>query len=146
MEGHGASAGARRMKVSTTTSLRDAPAALTSQFVPLIQYADLHDTGSQDNYISPYAALDVILSHARHLIFEFDGPVCSLSAALPADTADRLRAILLTETSSLPPAITATGDPAEIVSYAAGVSQDAAVRVDDALSSIELAAVVKRHS
>ena len=117
-----------------------APAALLSQLLPLIQAADLQDTESQDTYISPYATLDTILSQARYLIFEFDGPVCDLSAVMPADTGGRLRAILVSETGSVPPAIAATSDPAEILAYTASVSQGAAARADDELASIELAA------
>jgi Inositol monophosphatase family len=118
-----------------------ASGSLIDQLIPLIQAADLPEADSQDAYVSPYAALDAILSRARHLIFEFDGPVCDLSAAMPADTADRLRALLVTETGSLPPAIVATSDPAEILAFAAGVSQGAAAWVDAELASIELAAV-----
>jgi hypothetical protein len=108
--------------------------------MPLIQAADLPEADSQDSYISPYAALDTILSQARYLIFEFDGPVCDLSAAMPAGTADQIRARLPTETGSLPTAIAATTDPAEILAYAAGVSQGAAAQADAELASIELAA------
>jgi beta-phosphoglucomutase-like phosphatase (HAD superfamily) len=75
------------------------------------------------------------------LIFEFDGPVCDLSAVMPADTADRLRALLVSETGTLPPEIVATSEPAEILAFAAGVSQEAAVRVDAELTSIEATAV-----
>jgi len=118
-----------------------ASAPLIAQLIPLIQAADLPDTDSQDAFTSPYAALDAVLSHARYLIFEFDSPVCDLSAAMPPDIASRLRAILATETGNLPPAIAATSDPAEIIAYAAGVSQSTAARADAELASIELAAV-----
>jgi hypothetical protein len=60
---------------------------------------------------------------------------------MPPDTADRLRALLVSETRNLPPAIVASGEPAEILAYAAGISQGAAAQVDAKLTSIELAAV-----
>jgi hypothetical protein len=59
---------------------------------------------------SPHAGLDGILSHARHLIFDFDGPLCDMTAAMPADTADQLRATLRAAITHLPPEVTATGD------------------------------------
>ena len=88
-------------------------------------------------YKSPYAALDAILSLARYLIFEFDGPVADLTVAMPATTADQLRATLRDERTDLPPAITQTSDPFEILAYAAGLNPDLAARVDAQLTSIE---------
>ena len=36
--------------------------------------------------------LDTILARTRHLLLDFDGPICSIFAGLPAATvADRLR-------------------------------------------------------
>jgi myo-inositol-1(or 4)-monophosphatase len=117
-----------------------ASAPLIAQLIPLIQAAELPDTHNQDAHSSPYAALDTILSQTRYLIFDFDGPVCDLSATMPRDTADQLRVLLARETGSLPTAIAATTDPAEILAYAADVSQGAAAQADAELANIELAA------
>ena len=57
---------------------------------------------------SPYAALDHILSRAHYLIFEFDGPICDLSAAMPATTATSSRATLKPTPPTRPPAPPAT--------------------------------------
>jgi beta-phosphoglucomutase-like phosphatase (HAD superfamily) len=117
-----------------------APASLLSQLLPLIRAADL--TGSQDTpvpYTSPYAALDAILSHARYMIFEFDGPIADLSAAMP-DAAEQLRAFLRTEISDLPRAVADTGDPFEILAHAAGISPGVAARIDGQLTTLEITA------
>ncbi len=118
-----------------------APAALLNQLIPLIRAADL--TGSQNTpvpYKSPYVALDAILSRARYLIFEFDGPIADLTATMPATTAEQLRATLRTERADLPPAITETSDPFEILAYATELNANLAARVDAQLTSIESAA------
>ena len=47
---------------------------LISQLLPLIQATDANTLDSQRGFTSPYAALDAILSSARCLIFDFDGP------------------------------------------------------------------------
>jgi Inositol monophosphatase family len=79
-----------------------APAPLLSQLIPLLRAADLTDSQNPPlPYTSPYAALDAILSRARYLIFEFDGPVADLTAAMP-DAAEQLRATLHTEHADLP--------------------------------------------
>ena len=117
-----------------------APAALLSQLLPLIRAADLTDSqDTQVPYVSPYAALDAILSRARYLIFEFDGPLADLTAAMPG-TADQLRATLRTESADLPLTIAETGDPFEILTYAARVSPDLAARIDAQLTSLEVTA------
>jgi myo-inositol-1(or 4)-monophosphatase len=121
-----------------------APASLLSQLIPLIRAADLTD--SQDTpvpYKSPYAALDTILSRARYLIFEFDGPIADLAAAMPATTAEQLRAILRSERADLPPGISQTGDPFEIAAYAAGLSPDLGGRIDAKITSIEVTAAAR---
>ena len=117
-----------------------APAPLLSQLIPLIRAADLTD--SQDTpvpYKSPYAALDAILSGARYLIFEFDGPVADLTAAMP-DAAEQLRTTLHTERADLPPAIAETSDPFEILTYAAAIDPTLGKRIDAQLTTIEVTA------
>jgi myo-inositol-1(or 4)-monophosphatase len=117
-----------------------APAPLISQIIPLIQDAG-YPPQPQDTRVartSPYAALDHILRSARYLIFEFDGPICNLSAAMPATTASQLRAIL--DTADLPLAIS---DPFEILARAAAISPDLAARIDSELTDVEETAMTK---
>lgn len=100
--------------LNSAATIAAAP-ALISQLIPLIQAADLTALqDSQTGFASPYKTLDEILSQARHLIFDFDGPVCDLTAAMPPDTADQLRAAASAETP-LPAAIAAISDPIEII-------------------------------
>jgi beta-phosphoglucomutase-like phosphatase (HAD superfamily) len=124
-----------------------APAPLLSQIIPLLQAADLpSDTDdTRASHTSPYAALDTILSRARYLIFEFDGPICDLSAAMPLTTADQLRATLRTHTADLPPApaVIGTGDPFEVIEQAAAISADLGRQIDSQLTDIETQAVTK---
>jgi beta-phosphoglucomutase-like phosphatase (HAD superfamily) len=56
---------------------------------------------------------------------------------MPADTADQLRAIVRTEVNDLPPSVAKTGDPVEVLAYAATISPALATRVDAQLTEIE---------
>jgi myo-inositol-1(or 4)-monophosphatase len=125
----------------TSAATIAAAPALTSELIRLIRAADITNppTGTVPDLTS-YAELDAILSRARHLIFDFDGPICDLSAALPPDTARQLRAIIRTEADELPPSATKTRDPAELVAYAATISPALAARVDAKLNDVEISA------
>ncbi len=116
------------------------PDALISQLLPLIQAteANLHGPDSQQGFASPYAELDAILASARYLIFDFDGPICDLSGAMPADTADRLRALALAEGAKLP---ADSSDPFDILAAAVGRSPNLGAALDAELTRIELTAV-----
>ena len=60
---------------------------------------------------TPASALDGILSRARHLLLDFDGPVCSLFAGTPtAPVAGRLRDVLTRHGVRLPQEIGETAD------------------------------------
>ncbi len=114
---------------------------LISQLIPLIQAADLTTPqDSQIGFASPHKALDEILSQARHLIFDFDGPICDLTAAMPADIPGQLRTVASAETPSLPEAIAAISDPVEIIAQAVAISPSLAARLDAQLTSIEVGA------
>jgi beta-phosphoglucomutase-like phosphatase (HAD superfamily) len=90
----------------------------------------------------PFAALDGILRQTRHLLLDFDGPVCDLWAAHPtALAADRLRKLLTDENLQLPETIAATADPLAILSYAATISPDLAATAEADLTDLELSAV-----
>jgi len=85
--------------------------------------------------------LDAIVSRTRHLLLDFDGPICSVFAGLPADiVADRLRK-LFGDHTELPADIAGTPDPFEVFAYAATISEDLAARVEAEMTDQELAAV-----
>jgi beta-phosphoglucomutase-like phosphatase (HAD superfamily) len=89
----------------------------------------------------PGSDLDAILSRTRHLLLDFDGPICSIFAGLPAATvADRLRK-LFSDHTRLPDEIARTPDPIEVFAYAATISDDLAARVETEMTDQELAAV-----
>jgi beta-phosphoglucomutase-like phosphatase (HAD superfamily) len=126
--------------LNSAATIAAAP-ALISQLIPLIQAADL--TAPQDTQVgfaSPYKALDEILSQARHLIFDFDGPICDLTAAMPPRAVEQLRGILRADTADLPAAIAAISDPVEIIAQAVAISPALAARIDAQLTNLEVAA------
>lgn len=85
--------------------------------------------------------LDTIVSRTRHLLLDFDGPICSMFAGLPvANVADRLRR-LFGEYTQLPGDITRSPDPFEVFACAATISADLAARVETELTELELVAV-----
>ena len=91
---------------------------------------------------APFAALDDILNQARHLLIDFDGPICSLFAGTPtAPIADRLREAITQQGVHLPPSIEGTGNWFEIFTFAASVSADLAARIESELTELECAAV-----
>ncbi len=64
-----------------------APAQLIPHLMPLIQTATTirpQTPDAQITHASPYADLDRILSRARHLLFDLDGPINGKPAATPA--------------------------------------------------------------
>jgi phosphoglycolate phosphatase len=89
----------------------------------------------------PGSNLDTVISRTRHLLLDFDGPICSIYAGLPAVTvADRLRK-LFGGHAQLPDEIARTTDPLEVFAYAATLSEDLAARVETEMTDQELAAV-----
>lgn len=90
---------------------------------------------------TPGSDLDTIISRTRHLLLDFDGPICSIFAGLPAATiADRLRK-LFGDHAPMPGNVARTADPLEIFAYAATISEDLAARVEAEMTDQELAAV-----
>jgi len=89
----------------------------------------------------PYAALDGILRRARHLLLDFDGPVCTLYADESARlAADRLRAILATHNAEIPAAVATTADPLAVLAHAAAISPELAEQAEAELTRYELSA------
>jgi myo-inositol-1(or 4)-monophosphatase len=114
------------------------PDALISQLLPLIQATEAATPASQQGFTSPYAQLDAILSGARWLIFDFDGPVCDLAAAMPSDTIGRLRSLVHAEDIQTP---ADSGDPFDLLAWVAGHTPRLGAALDAELATIELAAV-----
>jgi len=116
--------------------------ALISQLLPLIQAteANVGELDRQRGFTSPYAALDAILSNARCLIFDFDGPICDLPGAMPAGTLGRLRRLVLADGAGAP---ADNGDPFDLLAAVAGHSPNLGAALDAELTSIELAAVAQ---
>jgi phosphoglycolate phosphatase-like HAD superfamily hydrolase len=86
-------------------------------------------------------ALDDILRQTRHLLLDFDGPVCSLFAGTDtAPVAARLRGVLLRHGVALPPAVAGTGDWFAILSFAASARPDAGAAVEAELAGLECGA------
>jgi phosphoglycolate phosphatase len=84
-------------------------------------------------------SLDDIITPARYLFLDFDGPVCQIFAGLPAPVvADRLRKLF---TGPLPPHVESTSDPLQVFTYAATVSAELAARVEAEMTAQEQAAV-----
>jgi phosphoglycolate phosphatase len=84
-----------------------------------------------------------ILANTEALLLDFDGPICSVFAGFPASiVADQLRQIL-TESSQveLPPRVAASGDPFDVLSYAATLGTDVARYVEAAFRAHELEAI-----
>lgn len=84
-----------------------------------------------------------ILTHSGFLLLDFDGPVCSIFAGLPAHSvANQLRRLLTVRGySELPANVENTSDPFDIFRYAAELSSSDAAYIEAALSAQELEAV-----
>jgi phosphoglycolate phosphatase len=81
------------------------------------------------------AALGAIIARTRYLLLDFDGPICSIYAGLPASTvAEKLRQLF-------PGEIANTLDPIEVFAYSATVSDEMAARVEAEMADLEVAAV-----
>jgi phosphoglycolate phosphatase len=89
----------------------------------------------------PDGALDAIIARTRHLLLDFDGPICNIFAGLPAPVvADRLRKIL-PDDLQLPGHIADSPDPMEVFTWSATISDDLAARIEAELTEQEVAAV-----
>lgn len=97
---------------------------------------------------SPLAGpLGEILTRARYILLDFDGPVCDIFAVLPATTvADRLRKLISGEGIAMPARVVSSPDPIEIFTYSATVSPHLAAQVEAEMAEQELAAVTTSRS
>jgi HAD superfamily hydrolase (TIGR01662 family) len=84
-------------------------------------------------------AVAAVLARAPNVLLDFDGPVCSVFGNFSDRmVADRLKALLGQE---LPPTIANTGDPFEVLSYAATVDAGSGEVVERQLRRWEVEAV-----
>ena len=87
-------------------------------------------------------SIEQIIKGTRHLLLDFDGPVCSIFAGIGADNVARqLRDTLLTAGFTLPDGAEQTDDPLEVFRLAASVSPDAAMAAQQLLTAFETRAV-----
>jgi HAD superfamily hydrolase (TIGR01509 family) len=91
---------------------------------------------------SPGADLDAIVTRNRYLLLDFDGPICSIYAGLPAPTvADQLRKLLTGQSVPMPEDVARSPDPMEVFAYAGTVNPELAARVETEMADLEVAAV-----
>ncbi|MBO0837179.1 MAG: HAD family hydrolase [Actinobacteria bacterium] len=85
------------------------------------------------------ANLGAIVARTRYLLLDFDGPICSIFAGLPAPTvAEKLRKLIPAD--RLPDEIKHSSDPIEVFTYSATVSPALAERVEAKMADLEVAA------
>jgi phosphoglycolate phosphatase len=87
-------------------------------------------------------SIEQVIKGTRHLLLDFDGPVCSIFAGIGAgNVATQLRDSLSTAGFALPDAARHTDDPLEVFRLAATVSDDAAMTAQQLLTAFETRAV-----
>jgi len=88
------------------------------------------------------AELLEIISRSRHILLDFDGPVCAIYAGTPAPIiAARLRHALGQTGIKLPPQAESMGDPLEVFRVVADMGDDFAELAQRELTSLETKAV-----
>jgi phosphoglycolate phosphatase len=89
---------------------------------------------------STWAKLGEVVARTRYMLLDFDGPVCSIFAGLPApEVAEELRTLFTAE--QLTDTAKNTDDPIEVFIQAAQVSPELAARVEAEMSDLEVTAV-----
>lgn len=83
-----------------------------------------------------------ILAPVRHVLLDFDGPVCSVFAGFPAADVARRLAELLTGPDGPPPGHELT-DPLSMLRHIADARPEQVLAADDALVHLELEAVAQ---
>ncbi|WP_206797714.1 HAD family hydrolase [Amycolatopsis sp. MtRt-6] len=84
-----------------------------------------------------------VLAHARALLLDFDGPVCSVFAGIPATTvADQLRDVLADGGhADLPEEVAMSADPFDVFRYAATLGNEEARYTEAAFTAHEVEAI-----
>ncbi|MED7951698.1 HAD family hydrolase [Streptomyces sp. BE303] len=87
-----------------------------------------------------------VLRPVKHVLLDFDGPVCSVFAGLPApEVARRLREGLLASGEQAPAGAEEERDPLALLRMVAGVWPDLTESADAALAALETEAVQVAH-
>ncbi|MGH8902773.1 MAG: HAD family hydrolase [Egibacteraceae bacterium] len=82
-----------------------------------------------------------IVDRADHVLFDFDGPICSIFAGRSAPSlAAELRGLLLAEGVSLPAQVVDADDPLEVLRFTSSLGPDLTAQVDSALRAAEMVA------
>lgn len=90
---------------------------------------------------SPGADLDAIVARTRWLLLDFDGPICSIYAGLPAPAvADQLRKLFTDQDIPLREDVASNPDPMQVFAYAGTISAELAARVEAEMTDLEVTA------
>ena len=92
---------------------------------------------------APPVELRTIIGRTRHLLLDFDGPICNLFAGLPAPTvAAQLRELLDLNGIPVPESIAGEDDPIEVLRFTSVLDADTAALVEGALRDAEQTATM----
>jgi HAD superfamily hydrolase (TIGR01509 family) len=90
--------------------------------------------------------LTAVMNRGVHLLFDFDGPICSIFATVsPLFVAKRLREVLGDCHTVIPRSVSVTNDPFDVLRFAAAISAELGERVERELHQLELKAVDSAH-
>jgi phosphoglycolate phosphatase-like HAD superfamily hydrolase len=90
---------------------------------------------------APPVELRSIIGRTRHLLLDFDGPICNLFAGLPAlSVAARLQQLLRSDGTPLPDHVASEDDPIEVLRFTSSLDLNTAALVETALHDAERAA------
>ena len=86
--------------------------------------------------------LATLLARTRHLLLDFDGPVCAVFAGRGArDVSIELLDVLSSDHVQVPADVASASDPFDVLRYAATVGPDLAERIEQRLRAAELEAI-----
>jgi hypothetical protein len=86
--------------------------------------------------------LDELIARTRYVLLDFDGPICSVFAGIPAPTvASRLTKILFSAGVAPPAEIIETDDPFDVLRYATTHTPELAADIETVFRAEELAAI-----
>jgi phosphoglycolate phosphatase-like HAD superfamily hydrolase len=89
----------------------------------------------------PPATLDHVLARTRHLLLDFDGPICDFYPGQSARTvANQLRKRLRDQDVAVPDDIAPGSEPLEVLAYCTTVSPGLAASIEAELTTLEVTA------